>query len=166
MTEIASEPQVATSGLAGRMLATADICRGTQRLFAKLGLTSVTELPLPNGRRADIAGLTASGEIWIAEVKSCLDDFRVDSKWPDYLDYCDAFYFAVDPNFPARLLPATTGLIIADKFSAEIITAAPAAALKAPRRKQLTLLMARTAAARLQALLDPAAKLDPDLTAR
>ena len=44
------------------------------------------------------------GEIAIAEVKSGIEDYRVDRKWGEYLDYCDAFYFAVAPEFPREVL--------------------------------------------------------------
>ncbi len=57
-----------------------------------LGYSSITELPLVNGRRADIVSVAPDGGICIVEVKSCVADFRADRKWLDYLDYCDRFY--------------------------------------------------------------------------
>src|SRR3954453_23397465 len=82
-----------------------DICRGTARLLRAHGLAVITELALANDRRADIAGVAASGEIWIVEVKSCLADFRSDQKWPEYREFCDRFFFAVGPDFPREMLP-------------------------------------------------------------
>ena len=42
--------------------------------------------------------------IAIAEVKSGLDDFRTDRKWGEYMPYCDAFFFAVAPEFPRQIV--------------------------------------------------------------
>ena len=63
--------------------------RGVQRLFADLRLSMVPELALASGRRADLVALSAAGEIWIVEIKSSVEDFRTDSKWPDYRQHCD-----------------------------------------------------------------------------
>ncbi|MGH6951408.1 MAG: MmcB family DNA repair protein, partial [Vitreimonas sp.] len=92
---------------------TAALARGVTRLLHDHGLASILEVPLANGRRADIMGLTASGEIWIVETKSCVEDFAVDLKWPDYREYCDRFYFAVTEDFPSELIPEDVGLIVA-----------------------------------------------------
>src|ERR1700678_598555 len=95
--------------------ATADaVTRGGGRRMAALGYAPLLEVTLPNGRRADIMALGPRGEIAIAEVKSGLNDFRTDRKWGEYLPYCDAFYFAVAPEFPREILPEEPGLIVAD----------------------------------------------------
>ena len=78
----------------------AAIVRGVQLMFAELGLASLTEVGLANGRRADLMAVGRRGEIVIVEVKSCLQDFRTDQKWPEYAPYCDRFYFAIDCDFP------------------------------------------------------------------
>src|SRR5262249_2496919 len=75
--------------------ATFEVCRGAARLLRAHGLAVVSELSLANARRADLAGVTAAGEIWIVEIKSCLADLRADQKWPEYRDFCDRFLFAV-----------------------------------------------------------------------
>ncbi len=124
------------------------LTRGVSRLFIDLGLSPLCEFRLANGRRADIAGLDRRGKLIIAEVKSCRADFDVDQKWPDYLDFCDQFYFAVDQDFPRELLPGTEGLIIADEFGAAIARASEDRPLNAARRKAVTLRFARQAAAR------------------
>ena len=72
-------------------------------------------------------------------MKSCLEDLRVDSKWPEYRDFSDALFFAVAPGFPVELLPADTGLILADRYGAEIVRQAPETRLAAARRKAMTL---------------------------
>ncbi|MEE9360589.1 MAG: MmcB family DNA repair protein, partial [Hyphomicrobium sp.] len=51
-----------------RDVVTRQVCRGVGRLVRTLGFSSLNELPLPNGRRADIVALSASGDIWIIEV--------------------------------------------------------------------------------------------------
>lgn len=133
----------------------AAIQRGTGRLLRQLGHSLVTELPLSTGRRADIVSLGGGGEVWIIEIKSSLADFQVDAKWPEYREHCDQFYFAVSPDFPVDVLPDDTGLMLADRYSAEIVRAAPEHKLSGARRKAVTLRFARAAALRLQTSLDP-----------
>jgi hypothetical protein len=134
---------------------TREVCRGVGRLLRALGQASLNELPLPNGRRADVVGLSAAGDIWIVEVKSSVEDLRVDHKWPEYRDFCDALFFAVAPAFPLDLIPADTGLILADRYGAEIVRPAPEHRLAPARRKSMTLRFARAAALNLQAVADP-----------
>jgi len=105
-------------------------------------------------------GLSEAAEIWLVEIKSCLEDFRVDQKWPHYREFCDRFFFAVGPTFPREVLPADTGLIVADRYGGEILRPAPDHRLTAPRRRAVTVRLARTAALRLQAALDPDQILD------
>jgi len=132
-----------------------EICRGVVRLLAAHGLAAIAELPLPNGRRADVVGLGPDGTIWIVEIKSSIEDFRCDRKWPDYIDFSDRLFFAVMPEFPSEILPGETGLIVADRYGGEIVRAAPELRLAAPKRKAMTLRFARASAARLSTLLDP-----------
>ena len=127
---------------------TSAVTRGAARLFEALGYAPLLEVGLPNGRRADIMALGPRGQIAIAEVKSSLEDFRVDLKWPEYLPYCDAFYFAVAPEFPREILPEGPGLIIADGFGGAIVGDAPASPLAPARRRALLLAFARLAAFR------------------
>ena len=151
------DPQPAPSGIEdGRQSAAAlAIARGTRRLLWTRGFASVTELPLPNGRRADVVGLSDKGEIWIVEVKSSVIDFRVDQKWPEYREYCDRLLFAVAPGFPVDILPADTGLVIADQWGGDLARDAPHHPLAGARRKSMLLRYARFAAVRLHALADP-----------
>lgn len=134
---------------------TREVCRGVCRMMRAHGFANLNELPLPNGRRADVVGLSPSGDIWIVEVKSGVDDFRVDNKWPEYRDFCDALFFAVAPDFPVDILPADTGLILADRYGGEIVRSAPETRLAAARRKAMTLRFARAAALTLQSIADP-----------
>jgi hypothetical protein len=141
--------------VAGRDAITREVCRGVGRLLRAMSFAVVNELPLPNGRRADVVGLSPSGDIWIVEVKSCLDDLRVDTKWPEYREFSDALFFAVAADFPVGVLPADTGLMLADRYAGEIVREAPETRLAAARRKAMTLRFARAAAFSLQALADP-----------
>jgi len=127
---------------------TATVTRGAVRLLAALGYAPLSEVTLPNGRRADLMALGPKGQIFIVEVKSSVEDFRVDLKWPDYKPYCDAFAFAVAPEFPREILPQEPGLIVADGFGGTILREAPATPLPGARRKALTLAFARLAALR------------------
>ena len=123
--------------------------RGAGRLMAAMGYAPLIEVALPNGRRADIMALGPRGEIAIAEVKSSLEDFRTDHKWGEYLPYCDAFYFAVAPEFPRHILPGEPGLIVADAFGGAVLREPPLSLLAGARRKALTIAFGRLAAGRV-----------------
>ncbi len=124
------------------------LMHGAARLLMDLGITAIAEFTLPCGRRADLAGLGPKGEMVIVEVKSGVQDFRTDEKWPDYFAWCDRFYFAVSERFPSDILPEQTGLIIADGFGGAVVRESPVAKLAPARRKALTLKFARNAAER------------------
>ena len=113
------------------------------------GLAPILEVPLANGRRADVMALTTSGEVWIVETKSCLADYACDEKWPEYLEYCDRFFFGVTEEFPRELIPEEAGLIVADGFGGAILRDSAVRPLVAARRKAVTLQFARLAAYRL-----------------
>lgn len=133
---------------------TVALTRGVSRLFRDLGLAPMAEFRLPNGRRADLAGLCSKGRIVIAEIKSCEADFAADGKWEDYLDFCDEFYFAVGAEFPTGLLPEREGLILADGFGGSVIRPAVGRPMAPARRKAVTLRFARQAAARTAFVLE------------
>jgi hypothetical protein len=134
--------------LPARPRTTLSVTRGAARLLTALGYAPLAEVTLPNGRRADLMALGPKGEIFIVEVKSGREDFVCDLKWPEYLPYCDAFAFAVAPEFPREILPPEPGLIVADGFGGAVLREAPVAALAGARRKSLTLAFARLAALR------------------
>ena len=133
---------------ASRPETTASVTRGAARLLTALGYAPLTEVSLPNGRRADLMALGRRGEIFIVEVKSGLEDFRTDLKWHEYQPYCDAFAFAVGPDFPRDILPQDPGLIVADGFGGAVLREAPVQPLAGARRKALTLAFGRLAALR------------------
>jgi len=131
------------------------LARGLGRLFEALGQTSLAEFTVKNGRRADVIALDAKGRFTIVEIKTSLADFRADTKWTDYLDFCDFYFFAVPEHFPQEVLPDHHGLIVADRFDATILRPSVEASMNAARRKAQTLRFATLAARRLRALTDP-----------
>jgi hypothetical protein len=136
------------------------VSRGTQRLLYTLGLSCVSEMALASGRRADLVALGGDGEIWIVEIKSSVEDFRVDRKWPDYRLHCDRLFFATAEHVPLDIFPEDAGLILADGYGAALIREAPEHRLHTSTRKSMTLAFARAAALRLQSLVDPQGRYD------
>jgi hypothetical protein len=120
-----------------------------------LGYASVAEFPLTNGRRADVFAITPGCDIAIVEIKSSINDFRTDQKWPEYRLFCDAFFFAVGDDFPQALIPETCGLIIADGFGGAILRGSPVERVAGARRKSLLNAFGQIAASRLHRLQDP-----------
>lgn len=137
------------------------LCRGVARALAQRGFAVLSEVPLADGRRADLMALGRDGALLIVEIKSSVADFRSDRKWPDYRQWCDRIYFAVDVNFPQELIPMDCGLIQADGFGAVFLREGEPHLLSAPRRRAVQLRFARLAATRLQRLIDPGS-LDPE----
>lgn len=133
---------------------TAAVTRGAARLLVALGYAPLAEVTLPNGRRADLMALGRKGDIFIVEVKSSIEDFRTDGKWHEYMPYCDAFAFAVAPEFPREILPDEPGLIVADGFGGAVLREAPVAPLVPARRKALTLAFGRLAAWRAAGVME------------
>ncbi len=131
------------------------VARGTRRMLRRFGFSTVTELPLLSGRRADIVALAEDGTIHIVEVKSSLADFRADHKWQAYRAHCDRLSFAIPDCFPADILPLDTGLILADAYGAEILREAPEHKLAPATRRAMLLRFAHAAAHRLHSLSDP-----------
>ena len=133
---------------------TAAITRGASHYIQNMGYATLREFILPNGRRADLAGIDRKGRVVIAEVKSCKSDFVVDTKWESYEEYCDEFFFVVDEDFPIELFPAGYGILIADGFTAaERAPSRITPPLSPSRRKALTLRFGRQAAHRLASFL-------------
>jgi hypothetical protein len=138
-----------------------DVARGVSRLLFHADRMALCEVLLGNGRRADIMAIDGKGLVTIVEIKVSRADLLGDAKWPDYLDYCDLFYWAVPPRFdlgpfetPA-LQPDIAGLIVADRYDATILREATARPLSGARRKAETLRFARRAARRVLTGLDP-----------
>jgi hypothetical protein len=153
-----SDPVVAFDRRQSAMAAA--LQRGVCRALRALGHAVLTELALANGRRADVVALSPGGDIAIIEIKSSLIDFETDGKWPEYRPYCDRLYFAVAPGFPCERLPAEAGLILADRYGAELVREPAEKRLNAARRKTMMLCFAHAAALRLQRHRDPACGYD------
>ncbi|WP_338502150.1 MmcB family DNA repair protein [Sphingomonas kaistensis] len=137
-----------------------EVARGVTRLFCRQDLFAICEVPLPNGRRADLMGIDPKGKLTIVEIKVSKADLVGDAKWTDYLDYCDQFFWAVPPTLAGlldeeRFLPDTAGVIVADRYDAAVVREAPARPLAPARRKAEILRFARRAARRLSAQIDP-----------
>jgi hypothetical protein len=138
----------------------AEVARGVTRLLCRRDLFSVCEVPLPNGRRADMMAIDGKGCLTIVEIKVAKADLLGDGKWTDYLEYCDEFYWAVPPSLSGllgdeRFLPQAAGLIVADRYDAAIMREPAHRPLAPARRKAEVLRFARRAARRLSAQIDP-----------
>jgi len=127
----------------------AHVARGVNRLLMQDGFSPILEFTLANGRRLDVAALGADGTMVGVEIKVALADLRSDTKWRDYLEFCDRFYFALPPDLADDHVPQGTGLIIADRYGGEILRPSPEWKLHPSRRKAVTLNFARVAAERL-----------------
>ena len=142
-------------------LCAADVARGVTRMLVRHDHVTIAEVPLDGGRRADLMAIDSRGGIIIVEIKISRADLMGDAKWPDYLDHADRFFWAVPAGFDvtplaaAAFLPERTGIIVADRYDAEIIRPAHRHPLPAHARKRETLAFARRAARRVIALTDP-----------
>lgn len=152
-TESSIEPQIVD----GRQSPTAlRVQRGVMRFLRSVhDMTCFAEVPLSNGRRADVIALGGKGEIWIVEIKSSLMDYKVDAKWPNYKDFCDRFFFCKPPELDAEIFPAEEGLMVADGHWGDILRHAQHDPLPGARRKAMLLKLARLGADRVHALMDP-----------
>jgi hypothetical protein len=138
----------------------AEVARGGTRLLCRHDLFAMCEVPLPNGRRADLMAIGARGELTIVEIKVAKADLLGDQKWTDYLDYCDRFFWAVPQALAhlldeARFLPDHAGLMVADRYDAVVMREPSTRPLAPARRRAETLRFARRAARRLSAQIDP-----------
>jgi hypothetical protein len=137
-----------------------DVARGVTRLFCRQDLFAICEMPLPNGRRADLMAIDSKGGLTIVEIKVAKADLLGDCKWIEYLEYCDRFFWAVPPCLAhileeERYLPGDAGLIVADRYDAAVVRNAAHRPLAPGRRKAELLRFARRAARRLSAQIDP-----------
>jgi len=138
----------------------ADVARGVTRLFCRQDLFAMCEVPLPNGRRADLMAIDARGQLTIVEIKVSRADLIGDGKWLDYLDYCDRFFWAVPAALAPlleqeRFLHGDAGLLVGDRYDAAVWREAGHRPLAPARRKAELLRFARRAARRLSAQIDP-----------
>ncbi|MCB8837264.1 MmcB family DNA repair protein [Aurantimonas sp. VKM B-3413] len=123
--------------------------RGVQRLMLARRVSVLPEVSLDSGRRADLLCLSEKGAFTIVEIKTSIEDFRADRKWPIYQLHCDQLYFGTHPGVPAEIFPESCGLIVSDGYEAEILREAPEEKMAPATRKALTLRFARLSADRL-----------------
>ena len=138
----------------------ADVARGVTRRCCRQDLFAICEMPLPNGRRADLMAIDSKGRLTIVEIKVAKSDLVGDGKWTDYLEYCDRFFWAVPPHLAplledARFLPTDAGVIVADRYDAAVVREAAHRPLAPARRKAELLRFARRTARRLATQVDP-----------
>ena len=158
---VATASRDSTACFADAPIAAQDVARGVTRLFFTQDLFAICEVPLRNGRRADMMAIDASGTITIVEIKVSRSDLVGDRKWLDYLDFCDRFFWAVPAGFDLGpfeqecFQPGLCGLIVADRYDAAVVREPLLRKLPAARRKVETLRFARRAARRLAGDLDP-----------
>lgn len=142
-------------------LIAADVARGVSRLLFRHDCYALCEVPLANGRRADLLAIDAKGGITIVEIKVSKADLRGDGKWPDYLDYCDRFFWAVPQGFDLApfdepgFRPDIAGLLVADRYDAAVARDAAHRPMPPARRRAETLRFARRGALRMLGTLDP-----------
>ncbi|MBS1090565.1 MmcB family DNA repair protein [Gluconobacter sp. Dm-74] len=145
------------------------IRRAVLGLCRTMNWAAINEFSLPAaGRRADVMALLPDHSLICIEIKSGLRDFQTDQKWPEYRDWSDRLFFAVDDAFPVDLIPPDVGLIVVSVSAVPpalregvlaecTIIREPALHRLAPaRRRTLVHLFATTAAIRLMGLEDPA----------
>lgn len=155
------------AGLASQRIPLVDVrrahavARGICRLFARNDAWCLAEMPLRNGRRADLMGIDAKGQVIIVEIKTARGDLLGDAKWPDYLEFCDRFYWGLPPELDRTCLdgldfrPDCCGVIVSDEYDAEIVRPAPSRPMAAARRRVEVERLARAALRRQLIGLDP-----------
>jgi hypothetical protein len=88
-----------------------------EKYFLKKRMAVTFELGLCRGGRlrADVLAVSMSRKIICIETKSGVQDFRRDSKWPKYKDFCDQLYFAVDHETYLKIkseIPKGIGILV------------------------------------------------------
>jgi hypothetical protein len=142
-------------------LVAAGVLRGITRMLARNGIWCLPEMPLRNGRRADLMGVDAKGHVIIVEIKVARADLLGDAKWTDYLGHCDRFFWGLAHHLDRAcmeseaFLPQRCGLIVADGYDAELLRPAPLHPLPAARRKVEVERLARAALRRQAVAADP-----------
>lgn len=142
-------------------LSAGDLLRSLTRYFQRHGAMVLHEVPLPNGRRADLIALTPKGEVLLVEVKVARGDLHADQKWAEYLPWCDQFYWALADGLddaildhPERL-PDRCGRLIADRYDVALIREAAHFPMPPARRKAEHLRLSRLAMWRWMLTFDP-----------
>jgi hypothetical protein len=121
------------------------------------GFSSLTELPLSGGRRADIAAINAEGEVWIVEIQVMRGGF---SRRPKVARLGPLLRPALFRHLGANAGRSDTqgggSHRGADPYGAEIVREAELNRMAPASRRALLLRFALAAADRLHRLADPA----------
>lgn len=86
---------------------TAGLTKAATSYFLRQGFSCFVELGVAAfGRfRADVICLNLKGEVVLVEVKSCVQDYSTDHKWPNYRQYANKAYFCMTEDTYSRLEP-------------------------------------------------------------
>jgi hypothetical protein len=161
-TTTAPAADLSGADLRGQTREALAVARGIARLFARNDIWCLPEMMLKGGRRADLMGIDAKGQVILVEIKVSRADLLGDTKWPDYLDHCDRFYWGLAAHLDRAVMdtdlfrPAVCGIIVADGYDAEIVRPAPLRPMAAARRKVEVERLARAALRRQVVANDPA----------
>ena len=130
----------------------AEVARGVTRLFCRQDLFAVCEMPLPNGRRADLMAIDGKGGLTIGRsvVEVVGDNRAAVPSGASTGEQWNARILEAE-----RYLPREAGLIVADRYDAAVIREAAHRPMPPARRKAELLRFARRAARRLSAQVDP-----------
>lgn len=93
--------------------------------FCKKRYAGVVEIGVKRwgARRADLVFINHRGEIIIGEVKSCIADYRADSKMHEYLPHCNRLYLVIRNKEWARIklkeypIPDGVGVLVLEPGS-------------------------------------------------
>ncbi len=126
----------------------------TASYFLKKGYSCSFELGLNSwGKlRGDVVAINLKGTLIIAEIKSSRADFMTDSKWINYLPYCNGLVFVFLPEvfdsikeeFIAAAKPLGVGALVLDKKTGYLRSVMPTKTklMKKKTKKLLTIRMA------------------------
>lgn len=83
-----------------RKQTTALLTQAAQSYWLKRGFSCFTEIGLVSwGKlRADFVALSLKSDIVIGEIKSSVADYKSDTKWRNYLSYCNNLFFIMLPS--------------------------------------------------------------------
>lgn len=158
---IANDDDTPFPGVINGPMRSEEVARGVSRMFYRHQIMVQGEVSLKGHRRADLMGVTAKGDVVIVEIKCSRADLLGDQKWPEYLDHCDQYYWAVPAGFDLSpfdqefFMPDRSGLIVADSYDAEMVRPAKRVALAPARRKVEVQNLAVKAMRRMMFMADP-----------
>lgn len=122
-------------------------------LFFKKGYSCAFEVAISawGARRADVIGNRIRGNLVMVEVKSSVEDFRTDKKWPEYMRsrMVDQFYFIFTEDVWAKIqarpdlakrIQRTPGVILLDPKTGYAYVKKRAAMIEVPPENRIAML--------------------------